>query len=145
MLMRVTGSVDCFRYACVCPPDLKIKYSVFYSICVLMFMYYNVCYFTGLFYAVVRQISMLFIDNKDSVFCIPPMARLGGKEDGGLGMGREGGGRTNRVGGGVGVGQELVGRKRERVMRQKGRGQLKQMCPQTRAKIGLTFRILDPA
>ena len=34
---------------------------------VLMFMYYTVCYFTGLFYAVVRQISMLFIDNKDSV------------------------------------------------------------------------------
>ena len=42
MLMRVTGSVDCFRYVCVCPPDLKIKYSVFYSICVLMFMYYTV-------------------------------------------------------------------------------------------------------
>ena len=34
-----------------------------------MFMYYTVCYFTGIFYAVVRQISMLFIDNKDSVFC----------------------------------------------------------------------------
>ena len=28
------------------------------------------CYFTGNFYAVVRQISMLFIDNKDPVFCI---------------------------------------------------------------------------
>ena len=27
-----------------------------------------VCYFTGIFYAVVRQISMLFTDNKDSVF-----------------------------------------------------------------------------
>ena len=35
-----------------------------------MFMYYTACYFTGIFYAVVRQISMLFIDNKDSVFCI---------------------------------------------------------------------------
>ena len=33
-------------------------------------MYYTVCYFTGIFYAVVRQISMLFIDNRDSVFCI---------------------------------------------------------------------------
>ena len=33
-------------------------------------MYYSVCYFTCIFYAVVRQISMLFIDNKDSVFCI---------------------------------------------------------------------------
>ena len=35
-----------------------------------MFMYYTVCYFTGILYAVVRQISMLFIDNKDSVFCL---------------------------------------------------------------------------
>ena len=33
-------------------------------------MYYTVCYFTGIFYAVVKQISMLFIDNKDSIFCI---------------------------------------------------------------------------
>ena len=39
-------------------------------ICVLMFMYYIVCYFTGIFYAVVRQNSVLFIDNKDSVLCI---------------------------------------------------------------------------
>ena len=39
---------------------------------VLMFMYYyTVCYFTCTFYAVVRHISMLFIDNEDSVFCIP--------------------------------------------------------------------------
>ena len=28
----------------------------------------TVCYFTGIFYAIVRQISMLFINNKDSVF-----------------------------------------------------------------------------
>ena len=35
-----------------------------------MLMYYTVCYCTaGIFYAVVRQISMLFIDNGDSVFC----------------------------------------------------------------------------
>ena len=36
-----------------------------------MLIYYTVCHFTGFFYAVVRQISMLFnfIDNKDSVFC----------------------------------------------------------------------------
>ena len=33
-------------------------------------MYYTVCYLTGIFYAVVRQISMLFRDNKISVFCI---------------------------------------------------------------------------
>ena len=35
-------------------------------------MYYTVCCFTGNFYAVVRQISMLFIDNKDHVCCILP-------------------------------------------------------------------------
>ena len=34
-----------------------------------MFMYYTVCYFTGIFYAVVRHISMLFIANEDFVFC----------------------------------------------------------------------------
>ena len=28
------------------------------------------CYLTGIFYAVVRQISMLFIDNEISIFCI---------------------------------------------------------------------------
>ena len=33
-------------------------------------MYYTVCYLTGIFYAVVRQISMLFIDNKKIVFRI---------------------------------------------------------------------------
>ena len=32
-------------------------------------MSYTAYYFTGIFYADVRQISMLFIDNKDSVFC----------------------------------------------------------------------------
>ena len=35
-----------------------------------MFIYCTVCYFTGIFYAVIRLISMLLIDNKDSVFCI---------------------------------------------------------------------------
>ena len=35
-----------------------------------MLMYYTVRYLTGIVYAVVGQISMLFIDNKDSVFCI---------------------------------------------------------------------------
>ena len=29
----------------------------------------RLCYFTGIFYAVVRQISMSFVDSKDSVFC----------------------------------------------------------------------------
>ena len=36
----------------------------------LCIMYYTVCYLTGILYAVVRQISMLFIDNTISVFCI---------------------------------------------------------------------------
>ena len=44
MFTHVTGRVDLIQM-CVCPPDSKIKYSVFYSICVLMFMYYTVCYF----------------------------------------------------------------------------------------------------
>ena len=39
-------------------------------------MYYTVCYCTGIFYAVVRQISMLVIDNKDSVFTIAKLAIL---------------------------------------------------------------------
>ena len=34
----------------------------------LCIMYRTVCYLTGIFHAVVRQISMLFIDSKDSVF-----------------------------------------------------------------------------
>ena len=33
-------------------------------------MYYTVCYLTDILYAVIRQISMLFIRNKDPVFCI---------------------------------------------------------------------------
>ena len=69
MLMHVTGRVDCFgcMCLCVCPPDSKIKHSVFYVYlcsCIIL------CYFTSIFYAVVRQISVLFIDNKDSVCCI---------------------------------------------------------------------------
>ena len=32
-------------------------------------MYYTVWYLTGIFYAVIGQISMLFIGNKISVFC----------------------------------------------------------------------------
>ena len=39
------------------------------SMILSVFMYYTVCYFIGISYAVVRQISMLFIDNKISVFC----------------------------------------------------------------------------
>ena len=70
MLMRVTGRVNCF--GCVCVPS-RFKDKVLCVLCVLVFMYYYiVCYFTRIFYAVVRQISLLFIDNKDSVFCIYP-------------------------------------------------------------------------
>ena len=51
---------------CVCPTDSNI-YSVFY---IYMCNYVHVlyCYFTGIFCAVVRQISMLFIDNKNSMY-----------------------------------------------------------------------------
>ena len=61
----------------MCPPDSKIKYSVLYVYfcsCVII-----LCYFTGIFYAVVRQISMLFIDNKDSVFCMQISVMLVGE------------------------------------------------------------------
>ena len=51
-----------------------------------MFMYCTVCYFTGIFYAVVRQISMLMIDNKDSVLCVYLCVRVC--------VGGGGGGRT---------------------------------------------------
>ena len=54
-------------------PDSKLKYSVFYNMYVLMFSHVLYCvlgYFTGIFYAVVRHMSMLFIDNTDSVFCV---------------------------------------------------------------------------
>ena len=51
----------------MCPSDSKIKYSVFFVylcsciiLCVILLV--SVC-------LSVRQISMLFIDNKDSVFC----------------------------------------------------------------------------
>ena len=54
----------------------------------LCIMYYTVCYLTGVFYAVVRQISMLFIDNKISVFCIV----YGGWVGVGGGRGTSGGG-----------------------------------------------------
>ena len=67
-------------------PDSKIKYSEFYSICVLMFMHYTVFYFTGIFYGVVRQMSALFVDNKDSVFStimiISTLISANGGEDG---------------------------------------------------------------
>ena len=43
----------------------------------LCIMYYTVCYLPGIFYAVVRQISMLFIDNRISVFCIPEVHHRG--------------------------------------------------------------------
>ena len=39
-------------------------------------MLFYVCYFTDLFYALVRQISMVFIDNEHSVFCIRARGRL---------------------------------------------------------------------
>ena len=49
-----------------------------------MLMYYTACFFffTAIFYVAVRQISMLFIDNKDSVACIKTTGRsLAGSPD----------------------------------------------------------------
>ena len=65
----ISDSSACF--GCVCVPS-RLKDKILCVLCELMFMYYTVCYFTGIFYAVVRHISMLFIDSKDSVFCIAP-------------------------------------------------------------------------
>ena len=47
---------------------LHYIYDLILHLCI---MYYTVCYLTCIFYAVIRQISMLFIDNKFlySVFC----------------------------------------------------------------------------
>ena len=39
-----------------------------YVLCIIV---YTMCYLTGIFYAVIRQISMLFIDNNISVFYLP--------------------------------------------------------------------------
>ena len=50
------------------PYRFNDKSSVFYNILYLCLCIIT-CYFTGIFYAVVRQISMFFIDNNDSVFC----------------------------------------------------------------------------
>ena len=50
--------------------DKVLRVLQYIYIYVLMFLYYTVCYFTGMFYAVVRQNFMLLIDNTDSVFCI---------------------------------------------------------------------------
>ena len=55
----------CVPYRLVCKVLRVLQY-----MCVFMFMYDTVRYFTGIFYAVVRQISMLFINNKDSAFCV---------------------------------------------------------------------------
>ena len=59
MLLRVTDRVDCFGGGGGGGlPDSEIKYSVFYVYlrsCIIL------CYFTGLFYVVVRHICTNFI------------------------------------------------------------------------------------
>ena len=45
-------------------------YDNYYLVLMLCIIYYTVCYLTGIVYAVVRQISMLFLVNKIYVFCI---------------------------------------------------------------------------
>ena len=68
----------CLCFGCVCV-SFRLKHKV---LCVLQYMctyvyvLYCVLFYWYLFYAVVRQISMLFIDNKDFVFCILIMTYL---------------------------------------------------------------------
>ena len=57
--MRVCVRVCVCFHVCVC------IFYVYLGSCIII-----LCYFTCIFYAVVGQISMLFIDNKDSVFCV---------------------------------------------------------------------------
>ena len=68
MMMHVTGMVDCFRCVCILKTHrqstLCFTTHVYLCSCIIL------CYFTGIFYAVIRQITVLFTDNKDSVFCI---------------------------------------------------------------------------
>ena len=52
-------SMSCFTGICI----ISMILSCTYVLCIIP------CYLTGILYAVVRQISMLFIDNKISVFC----------------------------------------------------------------------------
>ena len=45
--------------------QISLEDYVYLCSCIILLFF-----FAGIFYEVVRQISMLFIDNKDSVFCI---------------------------------------------------------------------------
>ena len=63
----VVYDLDCCLCVCVWVFGRE-RERVLCVLCVVMFMYYTVCYFTGIFDAVVRQISVLFMDSKDSVF-----------------------------------------------------------------------------
>ena len=72
MMMHVTGMVDCFRCVCILKTHrqstLCFTTHVYLCSCIIL------CYFTGIIHTVVRQISNLLIDNKESVFCILPFA-----------------------------------------------------------------------
>ena len=59
----------CFtgRAICIICHDLILYYTETMAQRILVYsvyLYYTVCYFTGIFYAVVRHISMLFIDTE---------------------------------------------------------------------------------
>ena len=51
-------------------PADKCTYAHVLCIILLFMYYYTVCYFTGIFYAVVRQISMLFVDSRVNILLI---------------------------------------------------------------------------
>ena len=68
---RLKNKVHCvLQYMCT---DVYVLYCVpFYCVfCLFLFCLFFVCLFCCcLFFAIVRHISMLFIDNEDSVFCM---------------------------------------------------------------------------
>ena len=61
----------CDVYVCMYVLFCVTDYSFDMDFTLSIILTYDIilCYFTGIFYAVVRHISMLSIDNKDSVFC----------------------------------------------------------------------------
>ena len=57
------------------PPTVSVHIFFYTCLCIIL------CYFTGLFYVVISQISMLFIDNKNSVFCKSDYTETAGCRD----------------------------------------------------------------
>ena len=58
-VFAVIFNILCLEVACDSMRLFYWRSHYIYDLIVLMFMYYTVCYFTGIFYAVVRQISVI--------------------------------------------------------------------------------------